>query len=115
MQLRMICAIGHRYNSSASDRLDRLLAGLTRVSAIGEGRRGRDVGAAGDVKSGAARKFPQMKYKDYYAILGVKREATADDIERRTHHLARNIIPGICFEGKGRRGKVQGDGQGIRR
>ncbi len=39
-----------------------------------------------------------MKYKDYYAILGVKREATADDIKNAYRRLARKYHPDVSKE-----------------
>jgi curved DNA-binding protein len=39
-----------------------------------------------------------MKYKDYYAILGVKRDATADDIKSTYRRLARKYHPDVSKE-----------------
>ncbi len=39
-----------------------------------------------------------MKYKDYYAILGVKRDAAADDIKTAYRRLARKYHPDISKE-----------------
>ncbi len=39
-----------------------------------------------------------MKYKDYYAILGVKREAGADDIKNAYRRLARKYHPDVSKE-----------------
>ena len=39
-----------------------------------------------------------MKYKDYYAILGVKRDATADDIKTAYRRLARKYHPDVSKE-----------------
>jgi curved DNA-binding protein len=40
-----------------------------------------------------------MRYKDYYAILGVKRDATADDIKTSYRRLARKYHPDVSKEG----------------
>jgi curved DNA-binding protein len=39
-----------------------------------------------------------MKYKDYYAILGVKRDAVADDIKSAYRRLARKYHPDVSKE-----------------
>jgi curved DNA-binding protein len=39
-----------------------------------------------------------MKFKDYYAILGVARDATADDIRKRYRILARKYHPDVSKE-----------------
>ena len=39
-----------------------------------------------------------MKFKDYYAILGVGRDATADDIKKRYRILARRYHPDVSKE-----------------
>ena len=39
-----------------------------------------------------------MKYKDYYAILGLKRDATADDIKTAYRRLARKYHPDVSKE-----------------
>jgi curved DNA-binding protein len=39
-----------------------------------------------------------MKYKDYYAILGVDRNAGADEIKRAYRKLARKYHPDVSKE-----------------
>src|SRR5664279_1400366 len=39
-----------------------------------------------------------MKYKDYYAILGVKKDAGADDIKNAYRRLARKYHPDVSKE-----------------
>jgi curved DNA-binding protein len=39
-----------------------------------------------------------MKFKDYYAILGVKKDATADDIKNAYRRLARKFHPDVSKE-----------------
>ena len=39
-----------------------------------------------------------MKYKDYYAILGVRKDATADDIKNAYRRLARKYHPDVSKE-----------------
>lgn len=39
-----------------------------------------------------------MKYKDYYAILGVKRDASADDVKTAYRRLARKYHPDVSKE-----------------
>src|ERR671919_477619 len=39
-----------------------------------------------------------MKYKDYYAILGIKRDAPADDIKTAYRKLARKYHPDVSKE-----------------
>ncbi|MEF9996121.1 MAG: DnaJ domain-containing protein, partial [Burkholderiaceae bacterium] len=39
-----------------------------------------------------------MKYKDYYAILGVERGATEDDVKKAYRKLARKYHPDVSKE-----------------
>ena len=39
-----------------------------------------------------------MEYKDYYAIMGVARDASADDIKRAYRKLARKYHPDVSKE-----------------
>ena len=39
-----------------------------------------------------------MKYKDYYAVIGVARDATQDEIKRAYRKLARKYHPDVSGE-----------------
>ena len=52
-------------------------------------------------RTGASRRFPAvyveraMKYKDYYKILGLARDASTDDIKKAYRRLARKYHPDV--------------------
>ena len=46
-----------------------------------------------------------MDYKDYYAVMGVAREATQDEIKRAYRKLARKYHPDVSKEAMERRFK----------
>src|SRR5437867_77838 len=53
---------------------------------------------AGDGLVGRSERRGRMKFKDYYAILGVERNATADQIKKRYRILARKYHPDVSKE-----------------
>ncbi len=54
-----------------------------------------------------------MDYKDYYATLGVKKDASQDEIQKAYRKLARKYHPDVNKDSGGR-GQVQGDRRGLR-
>ena len=54
-----------------------------------------------------------VAFRDYYEVLGVPRDASAEDIRRAYRKLARQYHPDVNKE-PGRRGSLQGDLRGVR-
>ena len=54
-----------------------------------------------------------VAFRDYYEVLGVPRDASAEDIRRAYRKLAR-AVPPRRQQGPGRRGPLQGDLRGLR-
>jgi DnaJ-class molecular chaperone len=59
-----------------------------------------------ELRLAASCSLTKMAKKDYYQILGVKKDAKADEIKKSYRKLARKISPGRESERQSRRGEI---------